>query len=278
MDSDSTKSEQIDLSDPLERTWIHFFRSLGDNVLHLMEYLGGLTNLILETVRTAFRYKFPFRSFMEIMHFVGVQSLNVITLIGIFTGMVMALQFSVGLGRFGLKMYTGQVIGVSITREIGPVLSSLMIAARVGSGIAAEIGSMVVTEQVLAIKALGANPVHKLVLPRVLAATLSAPILALVADVIGIFGGMWITVIEAGVTPRYYLDQIQRTVDIGDVFSGLAKTIFFGFFIGIISSYEGLKTAGGTAGVGKATTSAVVVSSLMVFIADFFLTKLFLLI
>jgi phospholipid/cholesterol/gamma-HCH transport system permease protein len=201
--------------------------------------------------------------------------LSLISLVSIFTGMVFALQFSVGLGRFGLKIYVGNIIGLAIARELGPVLVSLMLAARVGAGIAAELGSMVVTEQVQAIQALGANPVHKLVVPRVLATTLAAPVLSTIGSIIGIFGGMLIAIMDAGVTARFYFDQIRRTVEVDDYFSGLTKTLFFGFFIGLIACYQGLKTTGGTVGVGKSTTYAVVIASLMVFIADFFLTKLF---
>jgi phospholipid/cholesterol/gamma-HCH transport system permease protein len=153
-----------------------------------------------------------------------------------------------------------------------------MLAARVGAGIAAELGSMVVTEQVQAIEALGANPVQKLVLPRVLALTLAAPILATIGSIIGVIGGLFITVLEAGVTARFYFDQIRRTVEMEDYFSGIIKSVFFGFFIGLIACYQGLKTSGGTEGVGKSTTYAVVIASLMVFISDFFLTKALILI
>jgi phospholipid/cholesterol/gamma-HCH transport system permease protein len=261
----------------LERTWLDFFGRVGSNTLHFFDYLGGLWKLSVQTLYCLFRYRFPFRAFIEQCEFVGVKSISLIVLISVFTGMVFALQFAVGLGRFGLKIYIGQVIGLAIARELGPVLVSLMLAARVGAGIAAELGSMVVTEQVLAIEALGANPVHKLVLPRVLATTLAAPILSTVGSIIGVFGGMWITIMEAGVTARFYFDQVRKTVEIGDFFSGIWKTLFFGFFIGLIACYQGLRTTGGTEGVGKSTTYAVVISSLMVFIADFFLTKLLLL-
>jgi len=259
----------------LERGWIDFFRKIGGNTILFFDYLGGLFQLAVQTLRALFRYRFPFRSFLEQCEFVGNKSLSLICLVSVFTGMVFSLQFAVGLGRFGLKIYIGNVIGLAITRELGPVLVSLMLAARVGAGIAAELGSMVVTEQVLAIEALGANPIHKLVVPRVMATTLAAPILATIGTVIGIIGGMFITIMEAGVTARFYFDQVRRTVEVDDFFSGLAKTVFFGFFIGLIACYQGLRTSGGTVGVGKATTYAVVISSLMVFIADFFLTKLF---
>ncbi|HEX5037356.1 MAG TPA: ABC transporter permease [bacterium] len=261
----------------LERTWLDFFGEIGRNTLTLFEYLGGLWKLAVHTLYCLFRYPFPFRAFVEQCEFVGVKSLSLIALISVFTGMVFSLQFAVGLGRFGLKIYIGNIIGLAIMRELGPVLVCLMLAARVGSGIAAELGSMVVTEQVLAIEALGANPVHKLVLPRVLALTISAPVLATIGSIIGVIGGMFITIMEAGVTARFYFDQIRRTVEMEDYFSGMAKTLFFGFFIGLIACYQGLKTSGGTEGVGKSTTYAVVITSLMVFVADFFLTKLLLL-
>jgi phospholipid/cholesterol/gamma-HCH transport system permease protein len=273
----SQGSELGKIEKEVEDTLGGFFENIGQSALDFLESLGGMALMSLQTLRSLFRYRFPLKPFLEACEFVGVRSLNLIGVIALFTGMVLALQFAVGLERFGLKTYVGQVVGVSIIRELGPVLTSLMVAARVGSGIASELGSMVVTEQVLAIEALGANPVHKLVLPRVLATTWMTPILVVAADIIGVLGGMWIAYIEAGVTPRYYLEQVQRTVAIDDFFSGLSKSVFFGFFIGIISCYRGLQTKGGTVGVGEATTHAVVYSSLVVFISDFFLTKLFIL-
>lgn len=264
-------------SGSLERGWRHFFRTVGGNTLLFFDYLGGLTHLAFRTFRALFRARFPLKDFVRECEFVGVKSLNLVILIAVFTGMVLALQFAVGLGRFGLKIYIGQVIGIAITRELGPVLTSLMIASRVGAGIAAELGSMMVTEQVQAIEALGADPVQKLVVPRLLATTLTAPILTTFGIAVGILGGLWITVLEAGITPQFYFDQIRRTVQVEDYFSGIAKTVFFGFFIGLIACYQGLRTSGGTEGVGRSTTYAVVFSSLMVFVADFFLTKLFIL-
>jgi phospholipid/cholesterol/gamma-HCH transport system permease protein len=182
----------------------------------------------------------------------------------------------VGLERFGLQLYTGQIVGIAITRELGPVLTALMVAARVGAGITAEIGSMNVTEQVLAIEAMGANPVNKLVVPRVIATTFCTPILAVIADFVGILGSMIITMLETGIGAKYFIDQITDSVEMIDFGSGIAKTFFFGFFIGLIACYQGLMTKGGTEGVGRSTTLSVVYSSICIFIADFFLTKLFL--
>lgn len=241
-------------------------------------YIGGLASLSARTINNFLRSRLDFSELIYQIEAIGNKSFGLVALISVFTGMVMALQLSVGLGRFGLKLYIGQVIGLTIVRELGPVLSSLMIAARVGSGITAEIGSMVVTEQVLAIEAMGANPINRLVVPRVLACVISAPLLAIMANIIGVFGGMTITVMESGITPRFYWDQILKTVVMEDFMEGVGKTFFFGFLIGIIACYQGLKTSGGTEGVGRATTQAVVYCSIMIFVTDFFLTKLFLLI
>lgn len=240
----------------------------------MLTHLGGVTNLALKTFVGTFKYRFDWRELIRQFSLVGNRSFTIVGLIAIFTGMVIALQLSVGLGRYGLKLNVGQIVGLAIFRELGPVLTCLMIAARVGSGMAAELGSMVVTEQVLAIEAMGANPIQKLVVPRVMATIIACPLLTVIADLIGCFGGMIITVREAGVSVRFYIDQIKNTVLLEDFTSGIAKTLFFGFAIAIISCYEGLRTTGGTEGVGQATTRAVVYSSIVIFISDFFLTKL----
>lgn len=246
-------------------------------MVQFFEYLGGLTFLIAKTFRSLARYRVDGAAVIHHIAEAGNRSFSLVALVGIFTGMVMALQMAVGLGRFGLKLYIGQIIGLAIVRELGPVLTCLMMAARVGAGIAAELGSMVVTEQVLAIEAMGANPVAKLVVPRVVACMLAAPLLSVMAMVIGVVGGLSITMMEAGVTARFYFDQILTTVMLEDFVQGLGKTFFFGFFIAVISCFQGLRTSGGTEGVGKATTQAVVFSSIVIFVSDFFLTKLFLL-
>lgn len=246
-------------------------------MVQFFEYLGGLTFLVAKTFRSLVRYRVDVGAVIHHIAEAGNRSFSLVALVGIFTGMVMALQMSVGLGRFGLKLYIGQIIGLAIVRELGPVLTCLMMAARVGAGIAAELGSMVVTEQVLAIEAMGANPVAKLVVPRVVACMIAAPLLSVMAMVIGVMGGLSITMMEAGVTARFYFDQILTTVMMEDFTQGLGKTFFFGFFIAVISCFQGLRTSGGTEGVGKATTQAVVFSSIVIFVSDFFLTKLFLL-
>jgi len=257
-------------------TPVAYLGALGLRFINFVGVIGGMARLSVQAFVCMFTYRPHFREIFRQFAMIGNRSFTIVFLIAIFTGMVIALQLAVGLGRFGLKIYIGQIVGLAIFRELGPVLTCLMIAARVGSGIAAEMGSMVVTEQVLAIEAMGANPVHKLVVPRMIATIVAAPILATIADLVGVIGGMIITMSEAGVTPQFYMDQITNTVILRDYVSGIFKTLFFGYFIAIIACYQGLQTSGGTEGVGKSTTKAVVQSSIMIFISDFFLTKLFL--
>lgn len=253
-----------------------FVKMLGRRFNSAVGTVGGMSALAFRAVVGVFRYRPEAGEIIRQFMMIGNRSLSIVALIAFFTGLVLALQLSVGLGRFGLKLYVGQVVGLSIFRELGPVLTAIMVAARVGSGIAAELGSMVVTEQVLAIEAMGANPVQKLVVPRLLATVIAMPLLVTIADAIGTIGGMIITVREAGITPRFYIDQVRNTLLTEDFTSGLIKAAFFGFFIAIISCYEGLKTEGGTEGVGRSTTRAVVYSSITIFVSDFFLTKLIL--
>lgn len=261
---------------------IHFsvqviLQKAGARVWNLCEYIGGVGVLIARLTSKLFFHHLDLRYVVHQIYDIGVKSIALVSLISIFTGMVMALQFIVGLERFGLQLYAGQVVGVAMTRELGPVLTALMVAARVGSGIAAELGSMSVSEQIMAIRAMGGSPTAKLVVPRVLVTTLVTPVLTVFSIFIGILGGMWVAMLEAGVTGKFYLDQVKSTVEIYDFFSGVMKTVFFGFLIGCIACYQGLITRGGTKGVGESTTRTVVYCSVVVFIADFFLTKLFLL-
>ncbi len=264
--------EASEVKNPIEAG----FLKIGKVSLDFLGYLGGLSHLSALFFKALFKKRFPFQETIKQFEEIGIKSASLTNLIALFTGLVIAVQFIVGLKRFGLQLYTGQILGIAITRELAPVLTALMVAARVGAGIAAELGSMNVTEQVDAIEAIGANPVHKLVVPRVVATVLCTPILTVIANFIGIFGGMLITISETGIGSRYFIQQVTESVEMIDFGSGIAKTFFFGFFIGIIACYQGLTTRGGTEGVGRSTTLAVVYSSICIFISDFFLTKLFL--
>ena len=179
------------------------------------------------------------------------------------------------LARFGAKIYISRIMGLSLFREMGPVLTALMIGARVGAGITAELGSMKVTEQIDAMRALATSPVKKLVVPRVLATVLMLPVLTVISDAVGLVGGLLIAVTQLGLGAGYFFSSMAQNTRLGDLTSGLGKAVFFGFLISIIACNKGLGATGGADGVGRATTSAVVAASIGVLVSDFFLTKLF---
>ncbi|MCF6159129.1 MAG: ABC transporter permease [wastewater metagenome] len=205
----------------------------------------------------------------------GLGSLLLVDLIALFTGMVMALQTIYGLSMYGAEMYVGSVVSLSLVRELGPVMASIMVGARVGSGIAAEIGSMQVTEQIDAMRALGASPIKKLVTPKMIAAMIALPLLTVTANVVGVFGGMIVALFELDIDSVFYINSILTTITVSDLLSGISKTVFFGLIIAVIGCHFGLKTTGGTTGVGRSTTITVVTISILILISDFFLTKLF---
>lgn len=235
--------------------------------------LGAYGYLLLEVCKDISRHGVNFAELCRQIVRMGRDSIPVVLLTAGFSGMVLALQTAYGLHRFGAKNYVGNVVGLGLVRELGPVLTAVMLCGRVGAGIAAEIASMVATEQVDAIRALGANPIRKLVTPRILAAMIALPALVVLADVIGIWGGAIVAVYELDITGHRYYRGILYTVMIHDVLDGLIKSMVFGFLMVSIACYKGLHTRGGTEGVGLTTTSAVVTSSIVIFISDFFLTK-----
>lgn len=206
----------------------------------------------------------------------GAGSIFLVDLIALFTGMVMALQTIYGLRMYGAEIYVGSVVSLTLVRELGPVMASIMVGARVGSGIAAEIGAMQVTEQIDAMRALGASPIKKLVSPKILAGMITLPLLTVTADIVGIFGGMVIALFELEIDRTFYIDSVLTTITISDLVSGIGKTVIFGVLIAVIGCYFGLRTMGGTTGVGRSTTNTVVTVSILILISDFFLTKLFL--
>ncbi len=240
-----------------------------------LQEIQNLSILIGRTVSAFFRPPFYWRDTWVQMDVIGVGSLIIVSLTGIFTGMVLALQSSVQLADFGASLFVGQLVSASVVRELGPVLTALMVAGRVGSGIAAELGSMRVSEQIDALEAMGTDPIKKLVKPRVQAGLVMLPVLTVITDTIAIFGGQliaWLTLNQGFST---YWNSALNGLFFSDLFTGLAKPFVFGFIITIVACYMGLRTTGGTAGVGKSTTQAVVVASVLVLASDFFLTKLF---
>lgn len=245
-------------------------------ILRGFEYLGGITLLTWDTARAAFLTRWEWSDVLYQMDLLGVQSFPIVLITSVFMGMVLVLQTAYALEAFGAKLYVGGVVALSMARELGPVLISLMVGGRVGAGITAEIGSMQVTEQIDALRALGANPVRKLVLPRLVAFVCALPALVLLANLLGIFGGYVISSFSLQISGRFYLTQVFKLLQFSDIVSGLGKTVFFAIFITLIGCYNGMHAKGGADGVGRATTDTVVLSSIVVLISDFFLTKLFL--
>jgi phospholipid/cholesterol/gamma-HCH transport system permease protein len=242
-----------------------------------LQDLGGMVLLGTNAVRLGFRRPFERALWLDQLHHLGVGSLTITNVTLLFTGMVLAVQTAYSLSAYGGTTFIGDLLALSIVRELGPVLTALMVAGRVGAGITAEIGSMAVTEQVDALRALAANPVRKLVVPRVGALMISLPLLTILADLVGLFGGMLMAISEVGQSREYFMSHVLLALSVTDVASGLGKTVFFALFIGVIACYNGLRAAGGADGVGRATTRTVVTASIAVIVSDFFLTKLFML-
>jgi len=249
---------------------------ISERIKAALQYVGGVTLLLSEAFVYGVRPPYQLQLVFQELESIGINSLTVVNVIALFTGMVLALQTASALGRFGAKGFIGVVVAISLVREIGPVFTGLMVAGRVGSGIAAEIGSMKVTEQIDAIRVMGANPVKRLVVPKLIATIVALPLLTVIADILGILGGLLITVTEFQVTTSYYLTSIMERISLQDVASGIGKTFFFGLIIALVGCYQGMTTHGGTVGVGRATTSTVVICSILILICDFLLTKLFL--
>ncbi len=225
-------------------------------------------------VRGATSRPFYWHDVVEQFEAIGLGSLTVVLLTGFFTGAVLALQSGMTLDQFGARPFVGRLISASMIKELGPVLTGLMLAGRVGSGIAAELGSMVVTDQIYALRALGTDPIRKLVVPRMLAGFFMAPVLTVIADAVGIVGGWLIAVYQLRVASSLYWSSIVEGLYIQDAWMGLIKPFILGFVIVTIGCHVGLRTQGGTQGVGRATTNTVVAASVMVIAVDFFVTRL----
>ena len=214
------------------------------------------------------------RDIVEQLDAIGLGSMTVVLLTGLFTGMVLSLQSGITLDQFGARSMVGRLVSATMVKELGPVLTALIVAGRVGSGIAAELGSMVVTEQMAALRSLGTDPVRKLVVPRVVAGVLMLPVLTVVANAIGMVGGWVISVAQLRVASSVYWNNVVMGLFVQDIWMGLIKPFALGFVIVTVACHVGLSTTGGTRGVGRATTHAVVGSSVIVLAVDFLLTKL----
>ncbi len=239
--------------------------------IYQIQELSLLVWRVLRGIPSPPRY---WREVIQQMDILGYGSLAIILLTGTFTGMVLALNSANTLQKFGVQNVTGQLVATSLIRELGPVLTCLMLAGRAGSGIAAELGSMLVSEQIDAMRALGTDPIKKLVAPRVIALVTMAPMLTIVCDFVGILGGLLISVTLLQQPSSVYLASAREAVSYNEIVGGLIKPTVFGFIIAIIGCYKGLGTTGGTVGVGRSTTQSVVISSILVIAVDFLLSKL----
>ena len=241
----------------------------------LIGHMGDIGLLTWGAMRSMFKRPFEIESTVYQIESLGVRSLGIVAVTSVFIGMVMTIQFAYGLQRFGGLEYIPRVIVLSFLRELGPTLTAIIVGGRIGSGMAAEVGAMNVTEQVDAIRALGGDPAKKLVLPRVVAAMIVMPLLSVFADALGTLGAVVVCSTEYGIRPRLFMESSLEVVTLADFASGLAKTPIFGFIIAIVGCHFGLTTRGGTEGVGQSTTRTVVVVSIAILVADYFLTRIF---
>jgi len=247
---------------------------IGLSVTRILSEMGRMVLLFIETLSWIFRP--PYRPFLIVkqLEFVGVKSTLVVIITGLFTGGVLALQTYYGFKMFSAESLVGATVGLSMTRELGPVLTGLMVTGRAGSAMAAEIGTMRVTEQIDALSVLAVNPVEYLIVPRVIAGVIMLPILTVLSDFLGIVGGYFVGVNLLGISSGAYISKLVQYVDLSDLYNGLLKAACFGLILAFVGCYKGYTTSGGAEGVGKATTQAVVMASAMLLVADYFLTAL----
>jgi len=243
--------------------------------LSTVKSVGELVLMSAKTISLIARGKIDRRDAVSQMYEAGVRSFPVIALTSVFTGMVLALQTGASSRNiFNEPLYIGTVVGFSLVKELGPVLTAVVISGRVGAAIAAELGSMKVTEQLDALYTLGTNPIKYLAVPRFVANLVMLPILTVAADIIGVIGGMLVTVYKWGVPSTVYWDDIFNYMDVSDFMHGLIKSVAFALIIVSISCYKGFSCEGGAEGVGKSTTSAVMISMVMILVSDYFITSL----
>ena len=260
---------------PPKESFLDYWTNRSHN---FAEHLGEVVQLSGRTFRAVFKRPTELAATMDQLESLGVKSMGIVTVTSIFIGMVMTIQFAFGIKRFGGIDYIPAVVVLSFCRELAPTLTAVIVGGRIGSGMAAEVGAMNVTEQVDAIRALGADPAKKLVLPRTLAAIIVMPILSVYALTLGTAGAIFICAVQFDIRPALFISSALNAVRFGDFWSGLAKTPFFGYLIAIIGCHFGLRTTGGTEGVGLSTTRTVVAVSIAILIADLLLTKLLILI
>lgn len=254
---------------------IHFFIFFGRRIRKFLYFLGGLANLGLQTLYLVFVPPLKKDRAIEQANKSGYDSLPIVSLVALFIGFIFALQTAYFMQRIGSELYIASLVALSLVRELGPVITALVVAGRVGAANTAEIGTMQVTEQIDALEAFATNPIKYLVVPRFLALIVVLPLLTLYADAVGIFGSYLICVAKLGISSSLYLQVTFDALLFKDLFTGLFKSIFFGMIIALVSCYEGFNVEGGAEGVGQATTRSVVITFISIIIADCFFTAIF---
>jgi len=246
----------------------------GERTIAFLEYLGGIIALMGESMRALFHAQIRYAETFLQCYELGIGSLLIVLLTSLFTGMVISLESAQQAVQYGIGSLVGGAVTYTSVRELGPMLTAVVVAGRVGSAIAAEIGSMVVTEQIDALRSMGLSPVRFLVVPRLLALAIMLPLLTIFADIISIVGGMWIAQAYAHINPESFISSARQAVGFDDVVKGLFKALIFACIIAFVGCYQGLSTRGGAAGVGRATTSAVVISIILIFGTNFIMSYL----
>ena len=253
---------------------MHWLEVLGSRTIIFVEEMGRVASLLVQSLRWAAHSPLGLKNILKQMEAVGVNSIPVVLITALSTGMVLALQSYNGFRRFNAESLVGTVVSLSMTRELGPVLTGLIVAGRAGAAMAAELGTMKVTEQIDALTTLAVNPIKYLIVPRVIAGLMMLPILTIFADITGITGGYFVAVNILDVNPVTYMRRTIDYMELADIFGGLLKAGVFGMIIATISCYKGFHTEGGAEGVGKATTGAVVISSMLILVSDYYMTAM----
>ncbi|MDD5692003.1 MAG: ABC transporter permease [Candidatus Omnitrophica bacterium] len=252
-----------------------FFITIGHRIIACMIFFGGLSNLAAQTVYLTFKPPYKWQRIFEQAKKAGNESFPIVALVALFIGFIFALQTAYFMQRIGSEIYIASLVALTVVRELGPVITALIVAGRVGASNTAELGSMQVTEQIDALETLATNPVKYLVVPRFVALSIMLPVLTLYANIIGILGSYIICVFKLGITSSMYMNVTFEALLYKDLFTGLFKAWIFGMVIALISCYEGFNVEGGAEGVGKATTRSVVFTFIMIIAADCFFTALF---
>ncbi len=253
---------------------LDYFEKIGFYILYLINELGSLTIYIWNCILSLFRYSINMDNLFDQMVFIGVDSFFIIGLTGLFVGMVLSLQSYYAAKIVGVTYMIGPTVALSMTRELGPVLTALMITARCGSSMASEIGTMKISEQIDALEVMSVDPYYFLSMPRIIASMIMLPILSIISSLIGILGGYVVYKFFLGLNGTVFVDMIYKYMKLSDIYNGLIKAVVFGIILATISTYKGYEASGGSKGVGRVTTQAVVLSSIYILFADYILTSI----